>query len=85
MYNLDGNHVLCGTVTGNIVADVKGKCGVAVMMFADQCAVYIDVCIVVNTVKIQYQRFACKLLRQSKGLSVPSGTTWKESAFRFPG
>ena len=53
MHNFDCNDILRAAVTGHIIADIKRKWSITVVMFPNLLSVHIDIGIVVNAVKIE--------------------------------
>jgi hypothetical protein len=53
------------------------------MVFSQFCAVYINVSVTVDAVKIQHNGFVLKAVRQGKFFAVPSGSARQKTAFRF--
>ena len=55
------------------------------MVFADFCAIYIYIGMIVRSIKIQDNTLACVITRQGKALAVPSCTTRHKSGLCFVG
>ena len=55
------------------------------MVFAYFCAIYIYICMIIRSVKVQDNTLACVITRQGKALAVPSCTTRHKSGLCFVG
>ena len=82
---LDSDDIFRAAVAGDIVTDIKGKRGIAIMVFTQLRAVDINICIRIYTVKIDDKSFSRIAFRQDKCLAIPACSTGQEAAFRLAG
>ena len=82
---LDSHNVLCDSVAGDLVGDIKCKGGIAVVVLPYQGTVDIDISVGIDAVKVQEQGLAGGAFRQSEGFPVPAGAAGQEAGFRLAG
>ena len=80
---LDSNDIFRRAVTGDIIGNVKGKAVITIMVFTNTGAIDINIGVRINAVKVQYDALSRICCRQSKGFTIPAGSTRQETGFRF--
>ena len=78
-----GNHIFRLSVTGHIICNIQREVIISIEIFTNLIPVYIYICMIIDTVKIQRQSLSFIISREYHCLPVPACPAWQETGFRL--